>query len=401
MNLYQLQPDKDLALFGNFVEAEQLKATIECMNKGRVRNIKRIVLRKGMPLIGTAGQLPTAGQLESVDQLLEQNKIEQDYLDYAAGLDQIFRLVALEDGQIRLLIELYKGDTHRHASGNYYVHGGELELSEYMAPKADPAFPMDHRLAAMLDLYGQITATKDGKRSIKIMRLMRDPQQMVYFRHCLQRLSDSPDLMAMIKYICSSYLCHGQDLFHPFYLSHYSSKEWIKQFDQVCHRDTMQMFALLRAFIPEFDKDTDFRDGYLTDYALRSYVVVHRGYIGYVTRMELFLQFIRALGQFDKSQQYVLLKRLLPIISLKKIGEVSEHVLPTSLCQEIIERGLKTVNQPAFLSLADEDYDDFAAYFQEEHRDVNPLSKYENMGTKLLSFLEEFQRHKGGSAAKH
>ncbi len=378
LNLYQLQPDKDLALFGNFKNVEALKAIIDAMNKGRTRNIKRFVLRKGL---GFAILLGPIGQLLYVGQLCKQNEITFEYLDYENGCDQIFSRVALDDRQIRLLIKLFTTS---------FLNGERrFTVARYLKPDADNHLPMDHRLLAMLDLYDQITATKNGNALIERMTFK------AYLRHNLMFISNRPDLMSMISYICRSNLCHGESLFN----SPYSCAGWAETFDLICHNNTMEMLALLRVFIPDFDEATDFRDGVLRVAALEASVVTCGFNFSHLSRIQLFKCFVSALGHFDKSQQYLLLKRLLPIISLRQLGDVLLEVDSTSRCTNALRCGLLAVNQPAFLSLTDVEYAAFAVYLQETYKYLRPLSGDVSMEAKLMTIFERYQRQKGGLAA--
>ena len=113
---------------------------------------------------------------------------------------------------------------------------------------------------------------------------------------------------------------------------------------------------------------------------------------GGISRRQLFHCFVIALSLCDKSQQYMRLKRLLPILSLKKLGDLIKDVDTIGRFNTALVRGLRAVNQPAFLDITDEEYAVFAVYFQEKYRHLNPLSKEEGKGKKLAAILDKFRR---------
>lgn len=369
LNLYQLHPNKDFGLFGNFQNSVVLESIIDTMNQGRVRKIRHFVFR-------------TFNTVVTMDYDLLQRGITTEYLDSVEVIDQIFSRVALNDRQIRLLRQLYRGPHWRK---------GVLELSHYIPPynfDVNPDYtpfpmPLDSRLVAMLDLFGQITATKKGKSLFEVIYCK------VFLRHCLHYITDHPDLMEMVTYICCSELCDAGFLFGD----NYDPNRWAYIYHKISHKDTIKMLTLLRDFIPKYD-ETDFCDGVLkvNDLdALNRYVVTNRNGVG-ISRRRLFECFVNALSLCDKTQQYVCLKRLLPILSLRKIGDVIKDVYTNSRINTALWRGLRAVNQAAFLEITDEEYAAFAVYFQKEHKYVNPLSKEEGTRKKLATILEKFRQ---------
>ncbi len=387
LNLYQLKPNGDFGLFARIKIADQFKAFIDGLNKKGVREIKRIVLRAD-----------TIVPINLKDFLIENNFGPDilEFLPYAKGCDEVFNNVELDDRQIRLLIKLYRCNHPE----DYHTSMRPLDLSGYIyrphRPLSAP-IPLDNRLVAMLDLYGQITATKNGKGLMQRVLIKHELRQRLHY------LSDFPDLMAMIRYMCCSNLYTCSDIFNRAQGRYYDweePKNWASFFRAISHKDTIKMLALLRAFIPEYDESADFSDGVLTLLAIGTPVVTGRNDVGCISRKTLFVCFWTCLGHYDKDKQYTLLKRLLPIISLQKIGE--EISSESEAVKEIIMAlfyGFDILMDPPFSDLTDEEYDAFVVYFLEKHSDVNPLSRWEYAYAKLVTILEEFQRHKRESAA--
>ncbi len=363
---------------------------LDASRQNRVRPVKKIILRRGDPedndgaLDGSYMPFPS----EVIDES-EKRGLELYFLydRWNTRIDQFFSLTPLSEEDFLTLLKMtsFQRDLNALFEGQKRPSACLAQYIRESRMTTDPAY-LQHVLRTHREIISDNV-------SFGLTHFSHRCMPYVWGLLDTENTSNGVNVLANIRDIHKLQLCFGVALFNNYDCPNDASNgtySITNDIEKISHMDTPKILKILRSFIPHYI-ESDYFD--LPEVPCHGFLKILRGNLstpyedGGVSveeseinaRENIFIDFAKALGTFDKKEQLIRLKRLMQVLDIS-------HLRPIE-CSDVSDSGYTFYGKgftPCFAramgylfdqtaSLSEHEFTEFTKYLKAKNPSFNPL----------------------------